>query len=132
MNNPQEKYIYQYGEKGLGNYYVQSMAESHDGTLYFGTSGSGIYRFDGKKEQFTACTDIDADYCYNMDTTYKGFPVTANQKSATFVDSREVQTLHINYLLLLGLWMINEKTMVVTDCQITFGGDIHQRLSGNQ
>ena len=51
-------------------------------------------------------------------TTYKGFPVTANQKSATFVDSREVQTLHINYLLLLGLWMINEKTMVVTDCQI--------------
>ena len=22
MNNPQEKYIYQYGEKGLGNYYV--------------------------------------------------------------------------------------------------------------
>lgn len=78
MNNPQEKYIYQYGEKGLGNYYVQSMAESHDGTLYFGTSGSGIYRFDGKKEQFTACTDIDADYCYNMDITTKGYLAISN------------------------------------------------------
>ena len=103
MNNPQEKYIYQYGEKGLGNYYVQSMAESHDGTLYFGTSGSGIYRFDGKKEQFTACTDIDADYCYNMDITTKGYLAISNDHGLLIYHPQtkekqiiDVESLHLS------------------------------------
>ena len=103
MNNPQEKYIYQYGEKGLGNYYVQSMAESHDGTLYFGTSGSGIYRFDGKKKQFTACTDIDADYCYNMDITTKGYLAISNDHGLLIYHPQtkekqiiDVESLHLS------------------------------------
>lgn len=80
LNNPQEKRTYLYGENGLGNYYAQSIAEAPDGTLYFGTSGSGIYRFDREREQFIACTDIDADYCYNMDITPQGELVISNDQ----------------------------------------------------
>lgn len=73
LNNPKEERIYQYGENGLGNYYAQSIIESRDGTLFFGTSGSGVYQFDRKKEKFIACSDIDADYCYYMTITPKNY-----------------------------------------------------------
>ena len=103
MNNPKEKYIYQYGENGLGKYYVQSMVESHDGTLYFGTSGSGIYRFDREREKFIACTDIDADYCYNMVITDKGYLAINNDHGLLIYHPQtkekriiDVESLHLS------------------------------------
>lgn len=101
LNNPEEEHIYQYGENGLGNYYAQSIIESHDGTLFLGTSGSGIYQFDRKKEKFIARTDINADYCYYMAITPKNYLAISNDQGLLIYHPHtkekqliDVQSLH--------------------------------------
>lgn len=49
MQKPEEKYIYKYGEKGLGKFQVLEMAEYPDGTLYLGTYGTGLYKFNPRE-----------------------------------------------------------------------------------
>lgn len=103
LNNPQEECIYRYGKNGLGNYYAQSMVESRDGTLFFGTSGSGIYQFDRKREKFIACTDINADYCYHMTITAKKYLAISNDHGLLIYHPQtkerrliDVQSLHLS------------------------------------
>ena len=56
-----------------------------------------------KKEQFTACTDIDADYCYNMDITTKGYLAISNDHGLLIYHPQtkekqliDVESLHLS------------------------------------
>lgn len=80
MDNPQEKHIYKYGEKGLGRFQVSKMVESKSGIVFLGTSGGGMYRFDGKKEIFQQCSAADVRYCYNMLVTPRGYLAVSNDR----------------------------------------------------
>lgn len=66
MKHPQDKRIYELGQNGLGKFMVSKMAESADGTLFLGTTGSGLYRYDRNADRFEHCPIAGADYIYNM------------------------------------------------------------------
>ena len=80
MQNPKEKYIYKYGEKGLGKFQVLEMAEYPDGTLYLGTYGTGLYKFNSKENCFEQCTVSNIHYCYNLSVTPHGYLAISNEK----------------------------------------------------
>lgn len=72
-NNPQDTIVYRLGTHGLGRFMVTKMAESPDGTLFFGTSGSGLYRLDKTQKCFIKCIVPDAEYIYNMKFHNSGY-----------------------------------------------------------
>ena len=80
MQNPKEKYIYKYGEKGLGKFQVLEMAEYPDGTLYLGTYGTGLYKFNSKENCFEQCTVSNIHYCYNLSVTPHGYLAISKEK----------------------------------------------------
>ncbi len=56
-----------------------------------------------EKKQFTACTDIDADYCYNMDITTKGYLAISNDHGLLIYHPQtkekqliDVESLHLS------------------------------------
>ncbi len=73
MSSPSEKYIYPLGQKGLGKFMVTKMTESSDGTLFFGTIGSGLYRYNKESDSFEHCPMAGADYIYNMRFHMSGY-----------------------------------------------------------
>ena len=66
MSFPNEKKIYPLGQKGLGKFMVTKIAESSDSILFFGTIGSGLYRYNKASDSFVHCPIVGADYIYNM------------------------------------------------------------------
>lgn len=66
MSFPSEKKIYPLGQKGLGKFMVTKIAESSDSILFFGTIGSGLYRYNKTSDSFVHCPIVGADYIYNM------------------------------------------------------------------
>ena len=89
MQNPKEKYIYKYGEKGLGKFQVLEMAEYPDGTLYLGTYGTGLYKFNSKENCFEQCTVSNIHYCYNLSVTPHGYLAISNGKGLAHLSSRD-------------------------------------------
>lgn len=80
MKNPEEKYIYKYGEKGLGKFQVLKMAEYSDGTLYLGTNGAGLYEFIPQTNSFKQIGVSNIRYCYNILVTPRGYLAISNEK----------------------------------------------------
>ena len=56
------------------------MAEYPDGTLYLGTYGTGLYKFNSKENCFEQCTVSNIHYCYNLSVTPHGYLAISNEK----------------------------------------------------
>lgn len=80
MQDPKEKQIYKYGEKGLGKFQVSGMVEYPDGTLYLGSSGAGLYKFNPRENAFEACNVPNIQYCYNLSVTPRGYLAVSSEK----------------------------------------------------
>lgn len=80
MRNPEERAVYRCGENGLGKWQVLKLVEYTDGTIYFGTYGSGLYRFNPQTDAFEQCPIHDIRYCYNMAVTPHGSLAISNEK----------------------------------------------------
>lgn len=65
--------VYPLGKKGLGKFMVTKMAESADGTLFLGTTGSGLYHYNRATDRFEHCPAANADYIYNMSFHASGY-----------------------------------------------------------
>lgn len=80
MKNPEEKYIYKSGEKGLGKFQVLEMVEYSDGTIYLGSNGSGLYEFNSQEDCFKRCSACNIHYCYDILVTPRGYLAISNEK----------------------------------------------------
>lgn len=78
--NPKEKYVYNYGEKGLGKFQILKLIENGDSTIFLGTSGSGMYKFNSTQHQFEACNTGDIRYFYNLSVTPQGYLMMSNER----------------------------------------------------
>ncbi|WP_274972585.1 two-component regulator propeller domain-containing protein [Bacteroides fluxus] len=95
MQKPEEKYIYKYGEKGLGKFQVLEMAEYPDGTLYLGTYGTGLYKFNPRENSFEQCAVSNIHYCYDLAVTPHGYLAISNEKGLLIYhpETREMRML---------------------------------------
>lgn len=73
LKDSSDKSVYLYGENGLGRFIVSKIVEDKSGNLYFGTSGSGIYRYNPSNDRFVPFSEIDLRYCYTLNVTPDGF-----------------------------------------------------------
>lgn len=69
MNSLQLIDEYKYGEKGLGNSYINWIVKVEDNT-FLGTMGDGIYKYNANNNSFIRCFE-DIDYCYFMKSNKK-------------------------------------------------------------
>ncbi len=79
MKNPDEVHLYKYGEKGLGKFQVLEMVEYPDGTLYLGTYGTGLCKFNPQEDSFESCPPLHIRYCYDMLVTPRGYLSISNE-----------------------------------------------------
>lgn len=124
MRHPEEKYIYRYGEKGLGRFQVLKIVEYPDGTLYFGTYGTGLYTFDLRKERFEQCPATDVRYCYDLAVTPHGYLVISNEKGLLLYHPETGDTRMLNAEEQLHLSAINDGCglLVCRDGETFVGG----------
>lgn len=124
MRNPEEKHVYQYGEKGLGKFMILEMAEYPDGTLYFGSCGTGLYTFNPQKDCFELCPASDIRYCYDLGITPHGYLAISNEKGLLFYHPKTRETRMLNAENQLHLSAINEGCglLVCRDGEIFVGG----------
>lgn len=98
MKNPEERAVYRCGENGLGKWQVLKLVEYADGTIYFGTCGSGLFRFNPQTDAFEQCPIHDIRYCYNMAVTPHGSLVISNEKGLLIYhpQTRETRIISAN------------------------------------
>lgn len=80
LKDSSDKSVYLYGENGLGRFIVSKIVEDKSGNLYFGTSGSGIYRYNPSNDRFVPFSEIDLRYCYTLNVTPDGFLLASGEK----------------------------------------------------
>lgn len=73
LKDNRDKSVYSYGENGLGRFIVSKIVEDKSGNLYFGTFGSGIYKYNRSSDRFVPFSEIDLRYCYTLNVTPDGF-----------------------------------------------------------
>lgn len=66
LETPSENYVYKYGKSGLGKFHVLKIIEDAQGSLFFGTNGSGLFRYNKKTDLISQCKDLGIQYCYNL------------------------------------------------------------------
>ena len=108
MRNPEERAVYRCGENGLGKWQVLNLVEYTDGTIYFGTYGSGLYRFNPQTDAFEQCSIHDIRYCYNMAVTPHGSLAISNEKGLLMYHPQTWETRLISADDNLHLSAINE------------------------
>lgn len=124
MKNPQERYIYQLGKKGLGRFQVLKMVENKDGTLFFGTYGDGLYKFDAKNNSFLSCNLSNIRYCYNISVMPHGYLAISNELGLLIYHPGTKETRLINAENQLHLSAINDGCglMMCRNGEIFVGG----------
>lgn len=124
MQHPEEKYIYKYGEKGLGKFQVLEMVEYSDETLYFGTYGTGLYTFNPQEERFEQCPVSDVRYCYDLAITPRGSLAISNEKGLLLYHPKTRETRMLNAENQLHLSAINEGCglLICRDGEVFVGG----------
>ncbi|MGL5785843.1 MAG: ligand-binding sensor domain-containing protein, partial [Bacteroidales bacterium] len=77
--NLSEKRIYDYGTHGIGRFHVLKITEAPDGSLYFGTYGAGLYKYNKGTDLFEKCPDVNVRYCYDLLASDSGYLAIANE-----------------------------------------------------
>lgn len=80
LKDNRDKSVYSYGENGLGRFIVSKIVEDKSGNLYFGTFGSGIYKYNRSSDRFVPFSEIDLRYCYTLNVTPDGFLLASGEK----------------------------------------------------
>lgn len=108
MKKPDETHIYKYGEKGLGKFQVLEIVEYPDGTLYFGTYGAGLCKFNPHEECFEACPALPIRYCYDMLVTPHGYLSISNENGLLIYHPQTQEMKMLDAENLLHLSAIND------------------------
>ncbi|MDR1517797.1 MAG: response regulator [Dysgonamonadaceae bacterium] len=88
LNNLSDVKIISLAEQNI-RFEVTKIIE-HQGNIYLGTQGSGLYRYDDAENRFTAFTvssgHLMSNYCYNIAQTNLGELLITGDKGVTFFD----------------------------------------------
>lgn len=124
MNNPNEKSVYNYNDKGLGRFQVLKIVESSSGVLYLGTNGSGLYKYNYDDDRFVRSELVDVNYCYEMLFTPEGYLAITNEQGLLFYhpDRGEVKRLDTSNQLHLSALNEGCGLLRCADGEIFVGG----------
>lgn len=80
--------------------------------IYFGTLGSGFYKYNKADSSFTAYTVaggyLTSDYCYNLTSTQNGHLVITGDKGITFFDPKKETSRFVKLSVSLPITSITE------------------------
>lgn len=75
-----------------GKFSITSFTEDKEGSIYIGTRGSGVYKFDSKKDSFIHFSEQNgmllSDYCYDLNVSTNGTVLVLGNKGLTFYDPK--------------------------------------------
>lgn len=124
MKDPSQKSVYKYGQKGFGKFHVLKIIEDADGALFFGTNGSGLFKYDEQTDLINQCPDPGIQYCYNLLLTPGNNLVISNEKGLLIYNSKSKDLKLIDTEDQLHLAAINDGCglMICHDGEIFAGG----------
>lgn len=120
--------FYAYNTHGLGHFSVICMTQTRSGNLYFGTRGSGIYRYNATSDDFTCfstkSSGMAGDYCYAIAETPKGNLLVSSDKGLTLLNPNDNTTLtmELGAALPLSGFNVGCGIYVCRDGEIFVGG----------
>jgi signal transduction histidine kinase/ligand-binding sensor domain-containing protein/DNA-binding response OmpR family regulator len=109
LHNRQEVTCFDKKEKGIGSFNVSCIFEDSRGRLFFGTAGSGLYRYHPETDSFTAYTAennmLQSNYCYDIVQSEQNEVIVSGDKGLSFldVDNRRLRVINLNALILSGI-----------------------------
>ncbi|MDR1096956.1 MAG: response regulator [Tannerella sp.] len=109
MNNRQDITCFDRKKKGAGSFAVSCIFEDSRGQLFFGTAGSGLYRYNSESGDFTACTAgnnrLYSDYCYDIARSGPDELVISGDKGLSFLNTEDytLKTIGLDALMLSGI-----------------------------
>lgn len=141
--NRQSLKYYRYDENGLGHFAVEQMLEDWEGRLFFGTKGSGVYRYVEEEDRFlplnTPEQRVTGDYCYGLGQSPTGHLLITSEKGLTSYDADNGSFQQMELNAALPLTGINSGCglLVCRDGEIFLGGTnglaaFHGQLLGDR
>ncbi|MDR2815972.1 MAG: hybrid sensor histidine kinase/response regulator, partial [Proteiniphilum sp.] len=100
----------------------------HEGSIYFGTQGSGLYKYNNADDTFTAYTvssgSLMSNYCYDIAQTKSGSLLITGDKGVTFFNPQQGTSRFVKLGVSLPITSITEGCGVVVcnDDEIFVGG----------
>jgi signal transduction histidine kinase/DNA-binding response OmpR family regulator/ligand-binding sensor domain-containing protein len=100
----------------------------YDGNIYFGTRGSGLYRYNDADDILTAYTvskgHLLSNYCYNLALTKSGNLLITGDKGITFFNPRQETSRFVNLGVTLPIASITEGcgVLICRNDEIFVGG----------
>jgi signal transduction histidine kinase/ligand-binding sensor domain-containing protein/DNA-binding response OmpR family regulator len=109
LHNLREATRYDRTKTGFGSFSISCIFEDFKGRLFFGTAGSGLYRYLPETESFTAYTAennmLQSNYCYDIAQSEQNELIVSGDRGLSFldVDNRRLRVIHLNALTLSGI-----------------------------
>ena len=128
LHDESDETIFYNNEKGLGTFSVSCLFEDRKGRMFFGTHGSGLYRYDKDKDLFVSYTSANSellsDYCYGIVQSGLGNLIISGDKGLTFFNPDQATVRTINLKTALPISGINAGCgmLVCKNGEIFIGG----------
>ncbi|SFS89676.1 Signal transduction histidine kinase [Porphyromonadaceae bacterium NLAE-zl-C104] len=100
----------------------------HKGSIYFGTRGSGLYKYNDADDTFTSYTvssgHLMSNYCYNIAQTKSGNLLITGDKGVTFFNPQQETSRFVRLGVPLPITSITEGcgVLICNDDEIFIGG----------
>lgn len=128
MNLADLKDIKVYDIRDHGSRFGITRVLDYRGTIYFGTLGSGLYRYNEQDDSFTSYTEADgyllSNYCYDLVETNQGNLLITSDKGLTFFHPYREQSRFLKLNVTLPISSITEGCgiLVCKNNEIFIGG----------
>lgn len=128
LNNPREVRRFPYEKNGLGRFPISRIVEDKKGDIYLGTIGSGLFRYDKKKDTFINYTAEDgwlqSNYCYDIALYEDDYLIVSGEKGITVLDPQKklVKTVSIENKLFLSALNEGSGILVCRDGNVFVSG----------
>lgn len=126
LNNMSEEKVIPLQEQGIR--FGITKIIGHEGDIYFGTRGSGLFKYDDANDSFTAYTVLSghliSNYCYNIARTNSGDLLVTGDEGATIFNPRQESSRFVKLGVTLPISSITDGCGVLAcrDNEVFIGG----------
>ncbi|MCC8153268.1 MAG: hypothetical protein LIP01_03055 [Tannerellaceae bacterium] len=105
LHEPEKNTQFYCNQKGLGNFPITTIFEDRKGQIFFGTLGSGLFRYQPETDNFIAYQEeegtLQSNYCYSIQQPIQGYILISGNKGLTFLDpeSSGIKTVDLSTAL---------------------------------
>ena len=109
MNDRSEVRVFDKKEYGIGLFNVSCIYEDNRGRLFFGTLGSGLYRYDKNADSFISYTAeqgmLQSNYCYDIAQSELNELIVSGDRGLSFlnVDRGTLRGINLSAMLFAGM-----------------------------